>query len=53
MKLKKLLNYSLNNSLEDQLDLEAEIQALSAKSEDHQEGIQAFLEKRYPVFTGK
>ena len=50
---KKLLNHSLNNSLEDQLDLEAEIQALSAKSEDHQEGIQAFLEKRSPVFTGK
>ena len=50
---KKLLNHSLNNSLEDQLDLEAEIQALSAKSEDHQEGIQAFLKKRSPVFTGK
>ena len=50
---KKLLNYSLNNSLDDQLNLEAETQALSAKSEDHKEGIQAFLEKRSPVFTGK
>jgi len=50
---KKLLNYSLNNSLDDQLNLEAETQALSAKSEDHKEGIQAFLEKRSPIFTGK
>ena len=50
---KKLLNYSLNNSMDDQLNLEAETQALSAKSEDHKEGIQAFLEKRSPIFTGK
>jgi len=50
---KKLLNHSLNNSMDDQLNLEAETQALSAKSEDHKEGIQAFLEKRSPVFTGK
>ena len=50
---KKLLNHSLNNSLEEQLDLEAQTQALSAKSEDHKEGIRAFLEKRKPIFTGK
>ena len=51
--IKKLLSQTFNNSLEDQLNLEAKIQALSASSEDHKEGIQAFLEKRTPQFTGK
>jgi|TARA_Y100000294_G_scaffold64276_1_gene60960 2-(1,2-epoxy-1,2-dihydrophenyl)acetyl-CoA isomerase len=50
---KKLLSQSFNNSLEDQLSLEAKTQALSAGTEDHQEGIQAFLDKRSPRFTGK
>ena len=50
---KNLLNESFNNSLEDQLDLEAATQSLSAHADDHKEGIQAFLEKRTPKFTGK
>ena len=50
---KKLLNQSFNNSLEDQLNLEAATQSLSAHADDHKEGIQAFLEKRTPKFTGK
>ena len=50
---KILLSQTFNNSLDEQLSLEAEIQALSAPSEDHKEGIQAFLEKRTPQFTGK
>ena len=50
---KRLLNQSFNNSLEDQLALEAATQALSAHTDDYKEGIQAFLEKRTPKFTGK
>ena len=50
---KRLLNQSFNNSLEDQLDLEAATQSLSAHADDHKEGVQAFLEKRTPKFTGK
>jgi len=50
---KKLLSQTFNNSLEEQLNLEAETQALSASSKDHQEGIKAFMEKRKPQFTGK
>ena len=50
---KKLLSQTFNNSLEDQLSLEAETQAMSASSKDHQEGIKAFMEKRTPQFTGK
>ena len=50
---KRLLNQSFNNSLEDQLALEAATQNLSAHTDDHKEGIQAFLEKRTPKFTGK
>ena len=50
---KKLLSQTFNNSLEEQLNLEAETQALAASSKDHQEGIKAFMEKRTPQFTGK
>ena len=50
---KRLLNQSFNNSLEDQLALEAATQSLSAHTDDHKEGIQAFLEKRTPKFTGE
>lgn len=50
---KRALNAGMTNTLVEQLKVEAELQDLAAKSADHKEGVNAFLEKRKPVFTGK
>ncbi|MGM0636426.1 MAG: enoyl-CoA hydratase-related protein [Bacteroidota bacterium] len=50
---KKALNKSMNNSLEEQLDLESEYQIASAQTADYQEGVNAFIEKRKPNFKGE
>lgn len=51
--IKQLLAVSSHNSLEQQLELEAEYQALAGRSEDYAEGVRAFLEKRKPSFVGR
>ncbi len=50
---KRMLNASLTNDLNAQLDLESELQIASAQSEDYAEGVQAFIEKRKPNFKGR
>jgi 2-(1,2-epoxy-1,2-dihydrophenyl)acetyl-CoA isomerase len=51
--IKKTLNQSLTNNLERQLNLESKNQIEAAGSEDYQEGVTAFIEKRKPNFKGK
>lgn len=49
---KKLFNASLTNSIETHLQMEGELIADSMTTSDHEEGVQAFLAKRKPSFTG-
>ena len=50
---KRLLNRSMVNDLNQQLAMESDLQIESAESEDYAEGVNAFIEKRKPVFKGK
>ena len=50
---KRAMNRALVTSLEDSLAYEAHLQEVAGRSEDHKEGIAAFLEKRSPEFKGR
>ena len=50
---KMLMQHSVTTDFETQLDQEAHAQKLRAISLDYTEGVQAFLDKRAPKFTGE
>lgn len=50
---KKALNVSLTNDLHKQLAVEEELQTEAGQTYDFREGVNAFLEKRKPVFKGE
>ena len=49
---KEALNRSQGSTLEAQLDVENELQTIAGASHAYNEGVQAFLEKRKPVYSG-
>jgi len=50
--IKKALNESLDNTLNEQLELEKNLQRIAGQSNDYKEGVSAFLEKRVTNFKG-
>lgn len=51
--IKNNLKASGNSSLDTCLERDAQAQRIAGLSADHKEGVQAFMEKRKPIFQGK
>lgn len=50
--IKKAIHAAAHNNLDDQLLLERDLQRLAGRSNDYKEGVQAFMQKRTPQYTG-
>ena len=50
---KRLFDHADTATLDEQLEMEAQLQAAAAQTGDFREGVTAFLEKRPPKFTGQ
>jgi 2-(1,2-epoxy-1,2-dihydrophenyl)acetyl-CoA isomerase len=51
-RIKKMINASFSNTLQEQLEMEHQAQIESGRSEDFKEGVRSFFEKRPPQFSG-
>lgn len=50
---KRQFDLSWNAGFNEYLDMEATMQPIASRTEDHEEGLKAFREKRKPVFRGE